>query len=506
MSWNRAKAIERIQTAAKNMPEIVVTPLTREMNLENVTLGKPKTITGVHLYSAVTNEASHITDGLEVSDQDAARPALRAVHLWQREISRVVCDDFSAAKVHFQGTRLHALVYRPVGDDAEIVSRAVALAHAIRLSTNAFNELLGDEAGFTLAAGAAFGETLATRSGSRGDSELLFLGHAANQGAKAIDNATRLRVTKDVVDLLDDGLDGLTITDLGDDRFRVSMTEAAVDAIVERYKLDWSLEASRTRIEDDLDNTPLEKVGVSKATATINKDRLSLANSKLNDAVSLFGDIDGFTAIVEAATSDADKARLLRRFHLMRSELRHVATQDLDTLRVQYQGDRIQALRHRPHDIDADRALNAVELAAAWQDTMEDTLPEVLGPLESAHLAIGLATGPTAISKLGERGNRDMICLGKAVRRAAKIQSKLDGNEVGISDAVLKLLPDRVANLFAWNSGKNCHVAKGLTYNEVVDAAEADKLDKAASAMKSRIPAASGALREYAAPRPRWHH
>lgn len=475
------------------------------MNLDNVELGKPKQITGVHLYSAIKNEAGHVTDDLDVADQEGAKKPLRAVHLWQRELSRVI-GDFDAAKIHFQGTRLHALVYRPVGKDEEMALRAVALAHAVRLTTEEFNDALGGEAGFELAAGAAFGDTLATRSGSRGDSELLFLGDAANHGAKAIDKLENLRVTRTLADLLDDaGVDGLTVTDLGSDYFRVAMTEAAVDAVVERFGLSWSRNASRSRIDGDWNNTTLDNVGVSKATTDIDKDVLSLANSKLNHATSLFGDVDGFTATVEAATTDDEKARLVRRFHHIRSELRHVCTQDFSTLRVQYQGDRIQSVRHLPHDDEVTRTLEAVKLAAAWQSTMEDVLPAVLGPFEGARLAVALATGPTAVSKLGERGNRDLICLGKPVRRAAKIEAKLDGNEIGITEGIRSQLPDRVAALFAWDSGKNCYLAKGLTYNAVMDAIEADILDKSVDASSAAGLAVGGSSRFDVRPRPRWH-
>lgn len=511
MSWNKDRSAERIKKIDARIPAIEVSRLERKMNLDNVTLGKPKIVEGVHIYSAVANEAGHITDLLDPSDQDAAKPPVRAVHLWQRELGRIVCKDFDAAKIHCQGTRLHALVYRPVGNAVEVVSRAVALAHAIDLTTRlAFNEALGDEAGFKLASGASFGATLATRSGAAGDSELLFLGNAANQGAKAIKAETRLRVTSDVVDIVRDELDGIDIADMGNGYYRLSMTEDGVDAVVAKYGLGWSLANSRKRIEDDLNNTSLDKVGVSKATANIDKDRLSLANSKLNDSISLFGDVDGFTAMVEAAMTDDAKERMIRNFHVMRAELRHVTVQDFDTLRVQYQGDRIQALRHMPHDDEGNRALRAVRLAAAWQSSMEETIAPALGGLSGIHLAVGLDVGPTIVSKLGEHGNRDMICLGKPVRRAAKVQGKLDGDEVGITEALKSLLPQRVADLFTWDSAKNCHVASGLRYNDVALAEEAEKLDRGGSngsngnVQKTNIPAVEGGVRE-PAPRPRWH-
>lgn len=410
MSWNKQKSEERIERIQASIPAIEVSPLQRKMNLDNVTLGKPKIVEGVHLYVAVANEAAHVTDLLDPTDRDAAQAPLRAVHLWQRELGRIVCNDFDAAKVHFQGTRLHVIVYRPVGDSDEIITRAVALAHAIDMTTRlVFNDVLDDEASFNVASGASFGDVLATRSGSRADSELLFLGNAANHGAKAIKSDVRLRVTREIAETIrTQGNDG-QVTDDGDGYYRVELGSDAVEGIVETYKLGWSLDQSRKRIEADVSNTPLEKVGVSKATVNVDKDRLSLANSKLNDAVSLFGDVDGFTATVEAAATDAETEDLIRRFHVIRTELRHVTVQDFDTLRVQYQGDRIQALRHMPHDGDADRALRAIRLAAAWQSSMEETIPAVLGGMADVHLAVGLDVGATMISKLGERGNRDMI-------------------------------------------------------------------------------------------------
>ncbi|MDQ3739677.1 MAG: hypothetical protein M3389_01920 [Actinomycetota bacterium] len=507
MGWNRDNAIKRITAVEESIPAIEIRDLQREMNLANVTLPKPKRITGVHLYSAVDNEAAHVTDIFDVKDREAARPPVRAVHLWQREVSRIVCTDMEAAKIHFQGTRLHALVYRPIGSIDEIAARAIVLARAIEITTaQAFNEVLGDDAGFSIAAGAAFGKAVATRSGSRGDSELLFIGDPANRGAHAIKTGRSLRITRELAELLDEHL-GAALVDDGDGHARVDMTLEAVEAAVERYELGWSLDASRARIEADLASTPLEKVGISKATTKIDKDRLSLANSKLNDAASLFGDIDGFTALVEAADEDADQERLVRRFHVTRAELRHVATQDFETLRIQYQGDRTQALRHMPHDDEGERALQAVRLAAAWQSTVEDTIPSVIGSEDDIHLAIGVDAGATVLSKLGERGNRDMICLGRAVRLAAKIQSRLDGDEIGISGGVHKLLPDRVAKLFEWDAAKNCHIAKGLRYNDVLLAEEAEELDKASGSNgdKPRIPASGAAAGAVILPRRRWH-
>ncbi len=248
-------------------------------------------------------------------------------------------------------------------------------AHAIELTTpHVVNDILGDDAGFTIAAGAAFGDTLATRAGSQGDSELLFLGDAANHGAKAIKKSNRLRVTEGLVSALGDELPDLDLGEADGIYQRATLKQSDVEAAVDKYKLSWSLDNSRDRVQSDADSITVDAFTVKKATSDIDKSSLGRSNSKLNDAVTLFGDVDGFTAMVEGASSDTAKANLLRLFQVLRKELRSVCVTDFGTLRVQYQGDRIQGLRHLAHDNAEDRALRSVRLAAGWQSSMEEVI------------------------------------------------------------------------------------------------------------------------------------
>lgn len=442
-----------------------------------MTLGRPKRIRGVHLYQGLANEHRLIDELLDADDRDAARAPVRRVHLLQREVARIV-EDFDAAQIHFQGARLHALTYRPVSDEAEIVGRAVTMACAIDLMVRkALNPALPDDPDFTCATGASYGSVLATRSGARGDSELLFVGDAANRGAKAIDAAARLRVTREVCDLLDSGL-GVDAADHGNGHYALSMSEGAVEAAVERFGIDWSLDRSRRRVKDDVEAIPLEAIKVSKATAEIDKGALGPSNTKLNEAISGFGDLDGFTAIVEGAASDQELEGLVRDFHVIRAELRHVAVQDVSpTLRVQYQGDRIQVLRHLPHDDAEARALAIVEVGASWQSSMTETLPEFLHN-GTVKLATGLAAGPTVVTKVGARGHRDVVALGRGVRRAERIQRNLDGDEFGIDGATYELLPEDLAAKFAWRPRSQGYVAADLRANELAYALEAASLER----------------------------
>lgn len=332
----------------------------------------------------------------------------------------------------------------------------------------ALNPALKDDPDLKVAAGAAYGESLATMSGSRGDSELLFIGDPANDGAKAIDVACRLRVTGELLDLVDCDLLGIEATKQPDGRHSLTMSQDAIEDLADRFKIDWTLATATKKVEDDAEGINLDSVGIGKATAEIDKERLSLAASKLNQALTVFGDLDGFTAIVASAMGDDDRlAELVRDFHIIRAELRHVAVADYSpTLRVQYQGDRIQLMRHLPHD-DADkRALQALRIAAAWNSSLTQTLPEVLD-LEGLGVATGIADGPTLISKLGTRGNRDVVAVGHGVRRAERIQRNLDGGEIGLDGATLELLPEDVQSLFEWRPGAQAHVCCDCDINDI---------------------------------------
>lgn len=482
MPWNIDRSRERIARIAETIPEIRISDLTREMTLENVKLAEPKRIVGVHSYIGLANEQCLVDELLDIENHDAAKRAARLVHLYQRAVGRTA-DAFGAARVHFQASRLHSVIYRPFSDHGEIAARSVAMALAADLVIRrALNPALKDDPDLGLSAGASYGETLATMSGSRGDSELLFIGDAANDGAKAIASGCALRVTSDLLDLLDcEGL-GIEVSEQVDGFHSLAMSQTAIEEIAERFGIAWTLDGAARQVSADVEAITLDSFGVSNAAAEIDKDRLGPSNSKLNRAITVFGDLDGFTAIVANAMGDDIRlAKLVRDFHITRAEMRHIAVTDYDpTLRVQYQGDRIQLMRHLPHDDAAKRALRAVQIATAWNSALIHTLPEVVG-LDSPAVATGIADGPTLISKLGTRGNRDIVTIGAGVRRAERIQRNLDGGEIGVDGVTLDLLPDDVQQMFDWRPGAQGHVCVDRNVNDIELALRAASYDAGGS-------------------------
>jgi|GEM_PF-956823 len=506
MPWNIDNSRKRVARIAASIPKIEISNLKREMTLENVKLANPKRVTGAHCYIGLASEKP-LTDALgDVDDRDAAKRVARQLHLYQRAVGRTA-DAFGAARIHFQGARLHSLIYRPFADHREIGARAIGMSLAAGLVVRrALNPALKDDPDLSTAAGAAFGESLATMSGSRGDAELLFIGEAANQGAKAISPAATLRVNSELLDLLDVEDLGISVNEQADGFHSLSMTEEALTSLVERYGVDWSLDKAAKKAEKDAEDITLDSVGISKATAEIDKDRLSLANGKFNEALTTFGDLDGFTAIVEEAMGDDDRlTSLVRAFHIVRAELRHVAIGDYGpNLRVQYQGDRIQLLRHLPHDGGVKRAEQALRTAAAWNSSLTLTLPDVID-IEGLAVATGIADGPTLISKLGTRGNRDVLAVGGGVRRAERIQRNLDGGEIGIDTSTLDRLPESVQDLFEWRSGPQAHVCVDRDIADLELAMRAESYESeeeqqvASTATKVLVGAGAAALLGYGA-------
>lgn len=108
MAWTIDNSRARIARIAAAIPAIQISDLTREMTLSNVKLAKPKRITGIHSYIALANEQRIVDDLLDVDDHKAAKLAARRLHLYQRALGRTA-DTFGAARIHFQGSRLHSV-------------------------------------------------------------------------------------------------------------------------------------------------------------------------------------------------------------------------------------------------------------------------------------------------------------------------------------------------------------------------------------------------------------
>jgi class 3 adenylate cyclase len=475
MSWDYEKSLGRIQKHLDGLGEIEIEDLVREADLNSLlSETKCRGVVGAHVYTYVANFPQMAT--AYADDEAEYKRFLQAVHLFQREVSRIVedVDKFNGLRIQFQGPKLHALFYRPIKDTRQLAILALFLQLVLKDFTNkVFNSAFPFSDDFTIAGGADVGYAIGTRNGRNGDRELLFLGPCANYAAKIISSAGRLRITTELYDVLPENLQEIC-TKINDDVYQVNaLTQTRLDELLSEYKIKWDREASTERIAEDKRAFPLKDIEYSSANALIDIDALSIRNNKKVMAASIFGDVSGFTAYIDGAETDEKKREALRVLHAIRREMATVVTKDHGGIRVQYQGDRVQGIFHMPKDDDERIATDAVEAAISLQSSMEKTLKQKLPEAAALRLAVGVDLDTTLVSKLGTRAHRDRICLGEPVEKAAANEENCTGGKIGISKRVYDLLPERLSKHFGYETGSSCYVAGDLTWDKVELAARA---------------------------------
>jgi hypothetical protein len=257
------------------------------------------------------------------------------------------------------------------------------------------------------------------------------------------------------------------------------MSAAKTAELADCFGWTWSVDTTRTRLIDAAEKYPSSCVKVSEVKDKIDKANLGNANTKRVFGISVFADVDGFTGYIESLEKqDPDLVEAIRAFHVLRGVMRDTAVQDFEALRIQYQGDRMQALAYRPVDDDATAALEAVKLAAALNTVADEVVPQVVAAAAAKRLAIGLAAGQVLVSKIGEHGDRDVVSVGGSTADAAAIQQRLDGGEIGIDSTIRALLHDKVQEAFVWSPKAKAYVKSNLRYNDLVLLIQSEESDR----------------------------
>jgi len=425
----------------------------------------------LHVYVQVSNFARLVSNGTYA--QNDYKRLIQGVHIYQRELTRIV-EEFKGVVVHFQGAKLHALFYQPIDDSEKLAIRAVLLQLVLKdFVRTVFNRAFPEYDNFTVAGGTDLGNAIGTSNGINGDRELLFLGSPANHAAKIISSDGRLRLTQSIYNTLPQRLQQYCRETTEGTYQLEPITSEELDKLLDAYSLTWNCDKSRRRVDDDRKSFPLSSIAYSSAETPIDLDTLSIRNNKRVLAASIFADVSGFTAYIDATTCEQDKKAALRVFHAIRKELARVIKHDFSRLRIQYQGDRIQGLFHLPQDNEEAIATKVVEAAVGLQSSMEPTLKSCLPEAEPLRLAIGIDLGTTLVSRLGTRGQRDRICIGEPVEKAALYEERSDGGQIAVSSSIYDILPDHLRGFFVHNATAQCHIATDLTQEKVEWAAKA---------------------------------
>jgi len=456
MGYDYQRAEERVkdELARLESSDIEVPNLSREMDFSNLSWKNCRYVHGVHLYADITNIGRLVQD-TTLSKDDYAR-LLRCCEVIEREQIYIIETVFPGYKIHFQGSKLHAIFHKPYNDDSQIATNSVLAAITLMAFVErVFNKKFDTYKNFHMGIGIDLGDAIVTSIGAKGDRELISLGRPANIAAKIQGLSNEINITSTVYNILPQDLKDLFSKGLkkqGEQIYSLSKQgwKTLFEDLQNKYTIGWNEDSSNKRVDIDIANRPLNDINTSEANVKIDLDKLTLKNSKRANAATIFIDVDAFTKYVDAAKSEEDRKDRVRVFTLLRKEFRDIAVRDYDGVRIQYQGDRMQAILHIPKNNTKKICSKIVEIALACQASMEevinDAISEKYGKL---HVAIGIEIGNLIISRLGKKGDRDIICLGESVYQAEIIQNRADGRETRISKTVYENLKnENIKQLF----------------------------------------------------------
>lgn len=489
-TWKHDRAAEQIDKRIKDVETVEIVEYVRDTDLESIPTAKAYKVDGVHLYADILNldDMLHCT---EVEGETCHKRTLRFLNQHFRAVDRIL-KRTDAKRVDFHNQRLHALISKPYNtqSDAEAarVNQAVAIA---QLVIDVLKET-GDSDEHIPAAkvrvGIDSGRALAVNNGRNGYREPLFLGEPANQAAKiASGTASGIFLTNTARAAI--GLSTL------DDPSKTALTRAEIEACQEEAALDVTAQKIVDEWEDDMENNPIGTFQFTRHTPpfrTMDIPALTPANSRRQEALSIYADIDGFTKYVNRHIDDRPED-VVKALHVIRAELERVLTSDFDGRRIRFIGDCIHGLlcEGTAQTTDIKETISAGTLCAGALRSSFNLALEKLSEngvdTDGLGLAIGFEYGFMAVSRLGLKGDRVRCAVSRGVLGAEREQLRCTGIQTAIGEAAYENATQADRSLFG-NTRKTDH----LDYEKV-------KSSRTDGAQKSEAKSGGGLLRSPAA-------
>lgn len=492
-AWKKDRALGRIRARLAEVETVEIKNYVRDTNLNALPRNKAYRVDGVHLYVDILN----LEDMLATTDVEGVtchRRTLRFLNLHYRAVHRILAA-VDAIEVDFHNQRLHAVVTKPYGDEEGRVHRAIAIAQLI---TDVLAET-GEEGDEIIPAakvrvGIDTGLALAVRNGRRGHSEPLFLGEPANRAAKRAGGGKNTGIyltntARQVIGLADAASEDTTR--LTRSEIETSQEDAELETTADKIVREW---------RKDLDANPIGKFSFSGHTppfSNLDLELLTPANSRRQDTISIYGDLDGFTNYVAKHVGKDETAKdVVRVLHVLRSEMDSVVTSDFGGRKIRFVGDCIHAAlaEGTAQTTDEEASVSTAILCAGGLRSSFELAIEELNDndvdVEGLGLQIGFEFGPLALTRLGLKGSMVRCAVGRCVLGSETEQLRCKSEETAIGETAQAWASDAAQKIF----GKTRKRA-GLTYAIALAELEGggDPVAKSSSAL-ARAAAGAGLL------------
>lgn len=468
-SWKEDRANERIRTRFEEVRKVEIVDYKRDMSLESIPAKKAYRMDAAHLYIDIVNLDDTLAN-TSVEGDTCHKRTLRFLNQHYRAVHRII-QKTDARRVDFHNQRLHAVVAKPYGDDSERVRifHAVAIA---QLVADVLAETGDDDEKIPNAkvrVGIDSGRALVVNNGRRSGREPLFLGRPANHAAKCAGAGTTegIYLTNAARAVI-----GFPVLATGKDR-TTALTSEQIDACVKEADLGVSKEQIIKLWREEQNETPIGSISFSRPSPPLSDldfDLLSASNTKRFEGVSVYADIDGFSAYVDRHL-DHSPEDLVRTLHVMRSELDAVTHMDFGGRRVRFIGDCLHGilLEGTSHTTDVETSISTATLCVgALRSSFACAIAHLSAEgvdTDSLGLAIGFELGPLSVTRLGMKGDMLRCATGRAVLKSEEEQRRCGGTQTAIGAGAYRSAPSAVKEVFGPS-----RLAEGLSYNAAVAA------------------------------------
>jgi len=482
-SWKHDTAEARISKSIESVKNVTVVDYVKDTSLENIPKNKAYRMDAVHMYADILN-LDELLESTDFEGEMCHKRALRFLDLHFRAVHRILAAT-DARKVDFHNQRLHMFVAKPYNSEnnaeAKRIRKAVAIGQLIidvLAETGDTDELIANA---KVRIGIDSGKALAVNNGRRSNREPLFLGQPANRAAKmSAGDRVGIYLTNDARVAI--GLPKV------DDEKGTALTSGEVKACQDAAGIGVAKDDIVREWKKDLEEKPISSFVFSGHTpplANLDISALSPGNSRRQELLSIYADIDGFTKYV-ADHVDDNPEDVVRTLAVTREELDHVLTGDFEGRRIRFIGDCIHGLmcEGTAQTTDTEASISDATLCVgALRSSFELALEKLQDKgveTGTLGLAIGFEYGPTATTRLGMKGSRTRCSLSRAVRKSEAKQLICSGTQSSIGETAYKNASEAVKNLFVGTK----RIAENLDYNEVVEAmaAASDSTARAAKA------------------------
>lgn len=481
-TWNKDRATKRIDAKIDALPlqDIEIREYVRETDLSGLSGTTAYRVDGVHVYADILN-LRDLLNVTGVEGETCHKRTLRFLNMHYRAAHRII-GAVGSLFVDFHNQRLHTVFTKPYDDEAKRVHRAVATAQLI-IDVLARTGEDADHPAAKVRIGIDTGKALAVNNGRRGHREPLFLGQPANHAAKRSGGGSEPGIfltneSRRAIGLAE--AQNVDATPLSADEIAASQQAARLDVTVDSIVKDWA---------EDLKSNPIgnfEFKGHTPPFSTLDIEALSVRNSRRQDAATIYGDLDGFTAYVGANIgTDAGAKHVVRALHVLRSELDAVLHEDFQGRKVRFIGDCIHGLlaEGTAQATDAVETISNMTLcAAAMRSSFELALKRLKDKgtdASSLGLQIGFEYGPVTVTRLGMKGALVRCSVSRGILEAEREQGRCKANQTAIGKVAYSKCSHGVHAIFG-----DMRIRGGLDYDTAVNEM-AGKDDGAARAIKA---------------------